>query len=75
MFTNFANSLGFKFRVKRAERIKNLISECYVKYGEVSIIDIGGTRTYWKIIPEAFLKEKNVHITIVNPFYPPPYVY
>jgi hypothetical protein len=75
MFVNFTkkvlnyeseNSLAFKLRAKRAERIKSLIIECYNKYNHVAIIDIGGTKTYWKIIPMAFLKEKNVHITIVN---------
>jgi hypothetical protein len=60
------SSIAFKMRQRRAKRITSLISECYVKYGRVSIIDIGGTRMYWKIISTAFLKEKNVHITIVN---------
>jgi hypothetical protein len=70
---NSENSLGFKFRKKRAERIKNLISACFAENGAVSIIDIGGTKTYWKIIPAAFLKANNVHITVVNlPSYTPP---
>jgi hypothetical protein len=60
------NSLAFKFRVKRAERIKSLIHECYNEYKQVSIIDIGGTKTYWNIIPREFLLNHKVHITIVN---------
>jgi hypothetical protein len=75
MYTNFVkritdynseDSIVFKFRKKRAEKIKQLISACYAETGEVSIIDIGGTKTYWKIIPATFLKANNVHITILN---------
>jgi hypothetical protein len=59
-------SAAFKLRKKRAERIKSLIKECHKKYREVNIIDIGGTKTYWKIIPTDFLTEHKVHISIVN---------
>jgi hypothetical protein len=67
-FINYESekSLAFKFRKKRAERIKLLINECYDENKEVNIIDIGGTKTYWKIIPKNFLIEKKVHITVVN---------
>jgi hypothetical protein len=43
-----------------------LINECFEKHGKVNIIDIGGTNAYWKIISANLLKEKNVHILIVN---------
>jgi hypothetical protein len=59
-------SFAFKFRKKRAEKIILLINECYQKYGKVNIIDIGGTMTYWHIISVNFLKEKKVHVLIVN---------
>ena len=59
-------SVAFKLRKKRAERIKRLISDCFDEKGAVSIIDIGGTKTYWKIIPKEFLIQKNVKITLVN---------
>jgi hypothetical protein len=75
-FTHFAatkltnydseRSFAFKLRKKRAERIKTLIAECWEVYKEVNIIDIGGTKTYWKIIPSEFLESHQVHITIVN---------
>ena len=60
------NSPAFKFRRKRAERIKALIELCYKNYGKVDIIDIGGTKLYWKIIPENFLRKNHVHITVLN---------
>lgn len=59
-------SAAFRMRKKRAERIKNLIKECNNKYGKVNIIDIGGSKTYWNIIPTDFLIENKVHIALVN---------
>ncbi|TXD70279.1 class I SAM-dependent methyltransferase [Aequorivita lipolytica] len=53
-------------RKKRSARIIKMINDCYAEYGKVNIIDIGGTKTYWKIIPTDFLISKNVHITAVN---------
>jgi hypothetical protein len=60
------NSLAFRLRKRRAGKIVGLIDECFEKYGRVNVIDVGGRKNYWKIIPEGFLKEKNVRITIVN---------
>lgn len=62
-----AASPAFRFRKKRARRLKARMTEIYARQGEVSIIDVGGTREYWRIIPESFLKNHNVRITIVNP--------
>jgi len=53
-------------RKKRAGRIIALIDKCFKEHGKVNIIDIGGTETYWKIIPREFLTSRNVHITAVN---------
>lgn len=63
---NSEDSFAFKMRKKRAERIRMLINKCYEEKGKVDIIDIGGTKVYWKIIPFEFLKEKNVKITLIN---------
>lgn len=59
-------SFAFKLRQRRAEKIKTLIIDCYNQFGKVDIIDIGGTRTYWYIIPYDFLIDYKVHIAIVN---------
>ncbi len=59
-------SFAFKLRKKRAHRIKSLILNCYNEHKWVNIIDVGGTKTYWNIIPSKFLLDNNVHITIVN---------
>jgi hypothetical protein len=53
-------------RQKRGRKIMSLINECYEEHREVKILDIGGSRTYWKIIPESFLIEKKVSITVLN---------
>lgn len=59
-------SFAFKLRKKRAQRLIHLIDKCYNTNNEVTIIDIGGTKRYWNIIPREYLLEKNVHITVVN---------
>lgn len=59
-------SLAFRLRKKRAERIVALIEECYARNGKVNIIDIGGTRMYWNIIPTDYLVKNKVSITLVN---------
>ncbi len=43
-----------------------MILEVFREKGEVEIIDVGGTRTYWNIIPVDVLRAQNVKITIVN---------
>ena len=60
------NSLGAKFRAKRIEPLLLMLADIYEKYGCVKIIDMGGTKTYWKIIPGDILAKYNVHITLVN---------
>ncbi|MDR0538033.1 MAG: class I SAM-dependent methyltransferase [Tannerellaceae bacterium] len=67
-FINYQSkkSFAFKLRAKRAERLKQLITEYFIKYGKVNIIDIGGTKLYWNIIPESFLIENKVKIALVN---------
>lgn len=60
------NSIGAKLRAKRIAPLLAMIEETYNEYGYVSIIDIGGTETYWKIVPVQFLDKNNVTITIAN---------
>lgn len=67
-FTNYGDkrSLGFRFRQKRLALFMPLIVDAYGAHGEVNIIDIGGTKSYWKLLPDDILDKNNVHITIVN---------
>lgn len=60
------NSLGSRFRRKRIGRLLDMITSVWQVKGSCSIIDIGGTRTYWSIVPLEFLVEHGVTITISN---------
>ncbi len=60
------NSIGSQFRAKRIAPLISMMSKIYDKYGEVKIIDIGGTKNYWNILPEGILKQYKLSITIVN---------
>lgn len=59
-------SIGFKLRQKRSRRIVDLIERVYEVNRRVGMIDVGGTREYWNIIPTEYLQQRNVRITIVN---------
>lgn len=59
-------SIGFKLRQRRSKRIVDLIEKVYANKQQVEIIDVGGTREYWNIIPIEYLKQRQVHIAIVN---------
>src|SRR5262249_22817007 len=44
----------------------DMISEVYRAKGQCSIIDVGGRKEYWSIMPEGFLSAHRVSITITN---------
>ena len=53
-------------RKRRSQLLLPMILEVFREKGEVEIIDVGGTRAYWNIIPVDLLRAQNVKITIVN---------
>jgi len=59
-------SIGFKLRQKRSKRIIDLIEKVYANRRQVEIVDVGGTREYWNIIPIEYLHRRHVRIAIVN---------
>lgn len=59
-------SLGSKLRRQRLAPLLSMIDDVYAARGAVSIIDVGGTEAYWNIVPEEYLEQRNVSITIVN---------
>ena len=63
---NDLNSFGSRMRKRRSQLLLPMILEVFREKGEVNIIDVGGTRTYWNIIPIDLLRAQNVKITIVN---------
>ena len=61
-----AGSIGLRFRRARIAPLLDLISEAYRAKGQCSIIDVGGRKEYWSIVPESFLLAHRVSITITN---------
>ena len=59
-------SLGSKLRAKRIAPLLDMIESVFNKHGSVNIIDIGGTESYWGIVPKQFLDDHHITITIVN---------
>jgi hypothetical protein len=58
--------MASKLRRRRLVPLLLMIDSIFEKHGEVNIVDIGGTKTYWNIVPYTLLEEKNIHITLVN---------
>jgi len=59
-------SMGSKFRAKRIEGFLSLVEDIHREKGKVRILDVGGTRYYWNIVPLKYLEDMNVEITLVN---------
>jgi len=59
-------SASFRLRRKRGRKIIDLIEKIYAERQKVDIVDIGGTKEYWDIIPLDYLRGRNVRITLVN---------
>jgi len=66
--SNYAdpNSIGSKLRAKRIKPLLSIIKAIYEEKGRVEILDVGGTRQYWEILPKEFLEHRNVFITLLN---------
>ncbi|MCF2146955.1 class I SAM-dependent methyltransferase [Desmonostoc muscorum LEGE 12446] len=63
---NSQNSIGSKLRAKRIAPFIDMMEAAYQENGSVNIIDIGGTESYWGILPSDILDKYNARITIVN---------
>lgn len=60
------NSLGSRFRRRRAENIRAIIDSIYKEKGRCEILDVGGTFNYWINVDYNFLRSRNSHITLIN---------
>ena len=60
------NSAGSKFRAKRIAPLLAMFADVYERHGCVKVIDMGGTRTYWNIMPAEIFSKFDVRITLVN---------
>jgi Methyltransferase domain len=59
-------SIGSRFRRKRIAPLLDMIISVASEKGGCSIIDVGGTRKYWEIVPIDFLRQHKVSILITN---------
>lgn len=66
--TDYSNpkSLGFRFRARRIGPLIKLIEQAHARDGHVEILDVGGRKTYWNILPPGLLKRCRAHITVLN---------
>lgn len=66
--TDYDNPLsyGSKLRAKRVAPLMAMIETIYKAKGRVRVIDLGGTETYWNILPKPYLRAHRVTITLVN---------
>lgn len=60
------NSLGERFRRKRVKYLLGMIEEEAARGGPVRILDLGGERKYWNVLPPDFLRQHRVRVTLVN---------
>jgi hypothetical protein len=59
-------SVGSTLRKRRIAPLLDMIVAAFNDNGSVSILDIGGTKIYWNIVPRRFLEDHNVRIRIIN---------
>ena len=60
------SSLGSRLRAKRIKPLMHMIRYAHLKYDQVKLLDIGGRKTYWSILPMGFLLQYNVSVTLLN---------
>lgn len=68
LLTNYNNprSLGFRFRARRIGPVVRLIEQSFERHGSVRILDVGGRKTYWDILPKDVLRKNRAHVTLLN---------
>lgn len=59
-------SYASRLRQRRSAHLKGLIERISARRGGVRVLDIGGTRHYWNILPPGFLAAHKVHVTVLN---------
>ncbi|MBV9825875.1 MAG: class I SAM-dependent methyltransferase [Alphaproteobacteria bacterium] len=59
-------SLGSRLRRRRIGPLLDMVAAVSGRKGSCSILDVGGTRKYWTIVPTDFLLEHRVTVLIAN---------
>lgn len=59
-------SLGSRLRARRAVHLLGVLADVHSRHGEVRVLDVGGRRSYWDVLPTGTLQRYDVHVTVVN---------
>lgn len=59
-------SLGSWLRRRRLGPLLALLSRAHARHGAVNVLDIGGTREYWSIIPDHVWGDRRMHVSVLN---------
>jgi len=59
-------SIGSRLRARRFRHLATLIASARGRKKQVRILDIGGTREYWRIVSDTELAALGLSITVVN---------
>jgi hypothetical protein len=60
-------SLSMRLRSRRMQPLLAMIEEVHGRYGHVTIIDVGGNRQYWSLLPTEMFEQKRISVAVVNP--------
>ena len=60
------NSFASQLRSKRFARVLMLLKAAHDQRGSCRVLDVGGTQTYWNIVPIQMLRDLKVTITLLN---------
>jgi hypothetical protein len=63
---NLRTRISTHFRKRRDAILSELIDTVSINAGRVSILDVGGRLEYWQRFGLAFLRDRNVKITLLN---------
>ena len=58
--------LAYRFRQKRAEKVRSIILDLARERERVTVLDIGGTEEYWRVLGYDWLRRNQVEITLLN---------
>jgi len=61
-----SGSWAARFRERRIGVLLELVDAAYAERGKVELLDLGGRRDYWSIVPDSYLDERDVHVTLIN---------
>lgn len=59
-------SLGSRLRLRRLRPFLDMVDAVWRERGGCRILDLGGRRGYWRIVPETFFTQRNCVVVVSN---------